>query len=116
MAFTFQGRSNVSWKWRTFRTIKHHKTTENFEKILEFIHGDRRRTIHELADTVGMSYEVCQEILTENLNMGRVAAKSVPRLLTNDQKQRRINVCLKLWEKANEDPTFISRIIKGEES
>jgi transposase len=25
---------------------------------------DRRRTIHELADTVGISYEVCQEILT----------------------------------------------------
>jgi hypothetical protein len=30
------------------------KTTENVEKIRELIHEDRRRTIHELADTVGM--------------------------------------------------------------
>jgi hypothetical protein len=47
-----------------------------------------------------------------------IAAKFVPRLLTNDQKQRRVNVCLQLQEKANEDPTFthISRIITGDES
>jgi histone-lysine N-methyltransferase SETMAR len=48
--------------------------------------------------------------------MCHIAAKFVPRLLTNDQKQRRINMCLELWEKANEDPTFISRIIMGDES
>jgi hypothetical protein len=36
-------------------------------------------------------YEVCQ-ILTKNFNMRRIAAKFVPRLLTNDQKQRRVNV------------------------
>jgi hypothetical protein len=42
------------------------KMTENVEKIGEVIHEDRRRTIHELTDTVGISYGVCQEILTEN--------------------------------------------------
>jgi hypothetical protein len=30
------------------------KTTENVEKFRELIDEDRRRTIHELADTVGM--------------------------------------------------------------
>jgi hypothetical protein len=34
---------------------------------------------------------------------------------TNDQKQRRVNMCLELQEKANKDPTFISRIITVEE-
>jgi hypothetical protein len=48
--------------------------------------------------------------------MRHIAVKFVPRLLTSDQKQLRINVCLELWEKANEDPTFISRIIAGDES
>jgi hypothetical protein len=62
------------------------KTTENAEKIWELIYEDRRRTIHELADTVGISYGVCQETLTENLNMRRIAEKFVLRLLTNDQK------------------------------
>jgi hypothetical protein len=40
--------------------------------------------------------------------MRRIAAKFVPWLLTNDQKQRHINVCLQLREKANEDPTFLN--------
>jgi hypothetical protein len=47
--------------------------TENVEKILQLIHEDRSWTIHELADTVGINYGVCQEILTENLNMHRIA-------------------------------------------
>jgi hypothetical protein len=93
------------------------KTTEMVEKFWELIHKHRHRTMHELTDTVGISYEVCQ-ILTENLNMHRIAVKFVPWLLTNDQKQWRINICLELWEKANEDPTLtrISRIIMGDES
>jgi hypothetical protein len=40
------------------------KTAENVEKIRDLIHEDRRR----------------------------IAAKFVPRLLTNDQKHRRVNV------------------------
>jgi hypothetical protein len=47
--------------------------TESVEKIRELIHEDRRRTTHELADTVGISYGACQEILTENFNMRRIA-------------------------------------------
>jgi hypothetical protein len=92
------------------------KTRENVEKIWELIYEDHRRTIHELADTSGISYGVCQEILTENVNMHRTAAKFVPWLLKNDQKQWRANMCLELQEKANEDPTFITRIIMGDES
>jgi hypothetical protein len=84
------------------------KTTENIEKIRKLIHENCRRTIHELADIVG--------IWTENLNMRCIAAKSVPQLLTNDQKQRCVNMCLELWEKANKDPVFISRIVTDDES
>jgi hypothetical protein len=92
------------------------KTTENVENIRELMHEGRRLTISELAATVGISYGVCQEILTENVNMGCIAAKLVPRFLTNDEKQRRVNACLERREKAKEDPTFISRIITGDGS
>jgi hypothetical protein len=91
------------------------KTTENVEKIWELTHEDHQWTTHEFADTIGISYGVCQAIITENLNMHHIAAKFVPWLLTNDQKQWLINVCFELWEKAKEDPTFISRIITGDE-
>jgi hypothetical protein len=53
------------------------KTQKMLKKVREVIHEDRRRTIHEFADTVGFSYGVCQEILTENyLNMRRIAPSS----------------------------------------
>jgi hypothetical protein len=82
------------------------KRTENVEKIRELFHRDCHWTIHELRDTVGISYRVCQEILTENLNMC-IAAKFVPWLLTNDQEQRCVNMCFELREKTNEGTTFI---------
>jgi hypothetical protein len=69
-----------------------YKTTDNVAKIRELIHEDRCQTIHELTITIGISYGVCQEILTENLNMSRISATFVPQLLTNDQKQRRVNM------------------------
>lgn len=92
------------------------KTDENVEKIRQLIHEDRRQTIHDLCTSVGISYGSCQEILTENLGMRRVAAKFVPRLLSVDQKQRRVDVCSELRETSENDPTFISRVITGDES
>jgi hypothetical protein len=86
------------------------KPTGNVEKIRKLIHKDHPRAIREFADTVGISYGVCKEILTDNLNMICNTVNYVPWLLTNDQKQRHMNICLELREKANEDPTFISRI------
>jgi hypothetical protein len=90
--------------------------TENVKKIREFIHEDCHWTTHELADTVGICYGVCQGFLTENLNMRCTATKFFPWLLTGDQKKQCVNMCLELWEKANVDSTFISRIIMGDES
>jgi hypothetical protein len=52
------------------------KMIVNAEKNRELTHKDRHQTIHELADTVCISYGVCQEILTENLNMHLTAPSS----------------------------------------
>jgi hypothetical protein len=42
---------------------------DQVEKFQELIKEDSRRTIHELTDTAGISYGVCQETSTENLKM-----------------------------------------------
>jgi hypothetical protein len=89
VAFEWRSRFKASWLsveddecWGWPSTSR---MTENVEKIWELIHRDCRWMIHELVDTVGISYGVCQEILTENLNICRIAVKFVPCLLTNDQ-------------------------------
>jgi hypothetical protein len=62
-------------------------TTENVAEVLEAILEDRRRTIHDICDIVKLSYKTCQRILSDELNMRRTAAKCMPRLLSNDQKE-----------------------------
>jgi len=52
------------------------------EKVLAVIRQNRRLTVREVAEEVGMRKISCHLILTEKRKMRRVAAKCVPRLLT----------------------------------
>ena len=63
-----------------------------------------------------IAYGSCQRILADELNMRRIAAKFVPRLLNNDQRDRRVQVCTELQEAVRHDPNFLSRVITGDES
>jgi histone-lysine N-methyltransferase SETMAR len=91
-------------------------TTKNVERIWELVHADRWRTINDIADIVGVSYRSVQTILMLELNMWRVAAKFVPRLMTPEQKEHRITVCQDLRERSADNPSFMTRIITGDES
>jgi hypothetical protein len=68
-------------------------------------------TVREALEEVSISKTVCHEILTENLGMHRIAAKFVPRLLTDDQKQNRVDVSKELLDRANDD-NVLKNIIK----
>ena len=67
-------------------------TDENVEKVKEMVMIDRRITIREVADDVGISIGSCHGILLNVLGMKHVAAKFVPKLLNSEQKQRRMKV------------------------
>jgi len=57
------------------------RNEENLEKVCNVINTDRRRTIDEISEISGLSWSSRQRILTEDLNMKRVSAKFVPRML-----------------------------------
>lgn len=91
-------------------------TLDIVAKVQQLVREDRRQTIQGLADEVGIGYGTCQRILTDELGMHRVAAKFVPRILTVDQKEQRVEVCTELRQAVSDDPTFLSRVITGDES
>jgi len=91
-------------------------TPKNVETIQRLVHEDRQRTTKDIATIVNVSYGTVQTILTCDLNMHRVAAKFIPRLLTPEQKEHHVAVCLKLCQRAVDDPSFMSRVITGDES
>jgi len=48
--------------------------------------------------------------------MRHVSAKFVPRLLTNDQKQNRVEISHELFANANCNENFLKNIITGDET
>ena len=69
----------------------------NLEMILtihKIVMDDRRLKVREIAEAVGTSSESVHNILHENLDVKKLCARWVPRLLTLDQKQRREYVSL----------------------
>jgi len=89
---------------------------DNVAKVNALVRSDRRLTIREMAEECNISFGSCQEILTEKLQMRRVAAKIVPKLLTEDQKQHRIHLSEELLQKANDDESFLKHVITGDET
>ena len=60
-------------------------TDENIEAVKKMILYNRRITIRELANDVGISFDLCQTIFMDVLGMKREAAKIVPKLLNFEQ-------------------------------
>jgi len=80
-------------------------TPENIAQVRDAIFADSRETIHDVCETVGLSYGTVQRILADNLNMRLISARFVPRLLSDDEKALHVSVCMELKQQARDDPT-----------
>lgn len=92
------------------------KTDQNINIVREKIVSDRRLTIREVAGEVGLAFGTVQEILTENLAMRRISAKFVPKVLTEEQRQYRLQVCSDLIQTLETEPDFVQNIFTGDET
>ena len=71
-------------------------TPENIERVRLAIEGDRRLTVGELINDLGIPKTTVWEILNKILGMTRVCAKFIPKLLTTEKKDREENVLKKV--------------------
>src|SRR5436190_23148743 len=60
-------------------------TDENIAKVHEMVLDDRRIKVREIAEVMKMSKESVCHILNQHLDMRKLSARWVPRLLTLDQ-------------------------------
>jgi hypothetical protein len=65
-------------------------TPEIVVKIHDMLMDDRGVKVREIASAVGISSEQVRNILHQNLNMRKLSARWVPRLLTVAQKRNRV--------------------------
>ena len=89
---------------------------DHVHRVRAVIRGNRRLTVREVADEVGISVGSCHQIFTEKFQERRVSAKFVPRLLTDDQRENRFEISQELFANANGNEKFLKNIITGDET
>lgn len=92
------------------------RNSDNVEKVKELVQSDRRLTIRMIADQLTLDKETVRLILVNDLGMRKICAKMVPRLLTDDQKTRRMTVCQDVLEQLAVNGKLLESVITGDES
>ena len=109
------GSSDISDKPRSGRP-KTAVTPENKRRIDEMICGDRRVTVRDIVDEIGTGHNAVQEIINE-LGYSKVCAHWVPRMLTDELRQSRREVCTQMLQRYKaEREEFMNTIMAGDES
>jgi DNA-binding Xre family transcriptional regulator len=70
-------------------------------EVRDVINGDRRLTVSEVADKCGISKTTVHQILENDLNMNRVCARWVPRILTAEHLTKRVELSKQFIKKVN---------------
>lgn len=90
---------------------------ENIKKVHKIVLADRKLKLREIAEELMISEGSAFTILHKHLSMRKLCSKWVPRLLTVDQKQQRIDDserCLELFKRNKRD--FLRRYVTMDET
>ena len=111
-----RGRQSLEDDPRPGRTVTV-ATPEMVNKVHDIVTTDRRVTERYIASTVEISQERVHSILTEDLEMRKLSAHWVPRLLTVDQKHtRRTLSCTNLNLFEEDLANFLKRFVTMDET
>ena len=91
-------------------------TEENVEIARQKVLGDRRLTVRMIANELDMNCERVWTIIMKHLGMRKICAKMVPRMLNEQQKERRVQVCHDILEEFETEPNLLGRVITSDES
>jgi hypothetical protein len=67
------------------------RTDANVDRVWTLVHWDQRLGVRLIAEELNMNRETARQIIMDDLGMRKFSAKIMPRMLTDDQKQRRLH-------------------------
>ena len=92
-------------------------TGENVENVAKLLNDDRRYSCDEIAHELDISHGSVHRILTEGLQMRKIAARWVPHMLSESEKHQRVNIARKLLKRYGEDgDEMLQRIVVFDET
>ena len=90
------------------------RTANNVERVKQMVCGDCWLTVRMIANEPELNCDSMWKIITEDLGMQKICAKMVPKLLDDDQKERRMEVCQDILEHLQTEPDLLQRAITGD--
>ena len=92
-------------------------TDKRITAIEEYVMKDKRITVWQVGENFDIGYGTAQDILTNVLGMRRVCARWVPRLLVQEQKTVRVQICTELQQRlSDEGDSFLNKVITCDET
>ncbi|KAJ8957114.1 hypothetical protein NQ318_007329 [Aromia moschata] len=85
-----EGREDVNDENRAGRPSSS-SSDDNVKRVRDLLNTDRRLSVRLISETLDITKTIVHEIVSESLGMRKVSAKLVPKVLTDDQKARRLN-------------------------
>ncbi|UYV68372.1 hypothetical protein LAZ67_5004121 [Cordylochernes scorpioides] len=110
------GRINTEDEHRPGRPVES-VTQENIDKIHVLVMLDRRMTVRQIEETLGIQKTTVDRIIREHLGLRKLSARCVPKHLTPDQKAVRRKLYsdnLALFDTNPED--FVNRFVTMDET
>ena len=110
-----EGRESVREDERCGRS-KEIKKTKLIGQIKNFMDKDHRVSTETISTQFDVSVGTVHTIIREELKMWKICAKFVPRVLREEQKERRCHDSREMVELINSDPTVLDALVTCDES
>jgi len=110
-----EGRESIKAEPRSGRPSTS-KTDNSVEKVRALVLSDRRLTVRMIASELNLNHTTDHQILTQELAMRKLCAKTVPKNLTFEQKDNRKDACLHFLERIQSDRNYLKNVITGDET
>jgi len=85
-------------------------------KVKGLLDQDRRLSVREVAQELDLCKSTVHTIVTTNLAMRKVCARLVPKVLSDEQKERRVQASRDMLERVESDPNILDYVVTGDES
>ena len=111
-----EGREEVEDEQRSRRPSTS-RTADNTEQVKQLVRADHCLLVWTIASELSISKETVWRIITEDLGIcAKICAKMVPKLLSDNQKERRVLVCKDILERLETESNLLGKGITGDES
>ncbi|KAG8238090.1 hypothetical protein J437_LFUL012197 [Ladona fulva] len=91
-------------------------TDNNLACVRDLLNSDRQFSVQMIAESLNIPKTIIYELLIDKLDMRKMCAKLVPKLLVDDQKNHRVTVATEFFKRVEIKPHFLDNVVTGDET